>query len=64
MALKTHIKQAAKSKTVEFNVVIAPAIVGLLSAFGISVPLPVIIGAYAVCNYILRKLTKKPLNEK
>jgi hypothetical protein len=54
----------AKSKTNEFNVVIAPAIVGLLTAFGVTIPLPVIIGGYAIFNFIFRLVTKKPISEK
>ena len=64
MTLKTHIKQGAKSKTIGFNTVYVPAIVGLFSLFGIAIPVPVILGAYAVINYILRRVTNKPLSEK
>ena len=65
MSLKTHLAQAAKSNTVRMNAVYVPAVVGILSAFGITIPVPVILGAYAVINYIVRRwLTKKPLNEK
>ena len=65
MPLKTHIAQAAKSNTVRTNAVYVPAIVGILSACGITIPVPVILGAYAVINYIIRRWwTKKPLDEK
>lgn len=56
--------QLAKSRSNEFNVIIAPAIIGILTACGITVPVGVIIGGYAVVNFVLRWITKKPLSEK
>ena len=58
------IKQLAKSKSNEFNVVIAPAIIMVLKAYGIEVPVEIIASAYAIVNFILRFITKKPLAEK
>lgn len=58
------LKQLAKSRTNEFNVIIAPAVIGILTACGITVPVGVIIGGYAIVNFVLRWITKKPLAEK
>ena len=58
------VKQMAKSKSNEFNVVVAPAIVGILTAVGVTVPVPAIIAGYAVVNFFLRRYTTTPLNEK
>ena len=59
------ITQVAKSKSNEFNVIIAPAIIGGLAAMGVIVPLPVVIGGYALVNFILRTwFTDKPISEK
>lgn len=58
------LKQLAKSKVNEFNVVIAPAIVAILTAFGVTVPLPVVLAGYAIVNFILRMVTKTPISEK
>jgi len=65
MNLQILIKQTAKSKTNEFNVVIAPLIVGAFTSLGIEVPLPVILGGYALVNFILRTwFTTKSISEK
>ena len=58
------IKQMAKSRSNEFNIVIAPAIIAILSACGVTVPIGAVIGGYAIINFILRLITKKPLAEK
>jgi len=59
------VKQMAKSRTNDFNVVIAPAIIGGLAAMGVIVPLPVVIGGYALVNFVLRTwFTNKPVSEK
>ncbi len=58
------IGQLAKSKTNEFNMVIAPAIVLILTSLGVVVPLPAVIAGYAVINFILRMVTDKALSEK
>ena len=59
------IKQLAKSKINEFNLIIAPALVGGLAAIGIIVPLPVVIAGYALVNFVLRTwFTDKAVSEK
>lgn len=52
-----------KSKTINFNLLI-PAIVGLLTAFGITIPVPVITGILAIGNFILRLITKEAIVDK
>lgn len=61
---KVTLTKLAKSRTNEFNIVIAPAILSILAVFGVSVPLPVIIGGYAVINFVLRSVTKTAISEK
>jgi len=58
------IKQIVKSKANEFNVVIAPAIIMGLKSVGIEVPIEIVMAFYAVVNFIIRWVTKKPLAEK
>ena len=58
------IKQVAKSKSNEFNIIVAPAIIGGLAAMGVTVPLPVIVGGYALVNFVLRWITKGALSDK
>jgi len=62
---RSTLKQKAKSKSNEFNVVIAPAIIGILTACGITVPLTAVVGGYAIVNFVIRTwFTDKPLDEK
>jgi len=56
--------QVAKSRSNEFNVIVAPAIIGILSACGVTIPIGAVIGGYAIVNFVLRWITKKPLTEK
>ena len=58
------VKQVAKSKSNEFNIVVAPAIIMVLKSCGIEVPVEVILAFYAIVNFFLRFFTKKPLAEK
>lgn len=57
------IKQQAKSRTVQFNV-IATAIIAILNSFGIEIPAEAAAGILAVGNYILRLITIEPLENK
>lgn len=52
-----------KSKTINFNLLV-PAIVGLLSAFGVAVPVEVATGILALGNFILRLITNGAIAEK
>jgi len=52
-----------KSKTINFNVLV-PAVVGIASAFGFTVPAEVVAGILAVGNFVLRFFTKEPLSAK
>lgn len=57
------IVQIFKSKTLDFNVLVA-ALFALLNHLGVVIPAEVMTGVLAVGNYILRFVTKKPLAEK
>jgi len=57
------IKQAIKSKTINFNLW-APVLVGVLSLFGVTIPLEVALGVMGLANIALRYTTTKPVNEK
>ena len=57
------VTQAAKSKTVDFNI-LAGSVVGLLTAFGVAIPVEAVTGIFAIGNIMLRFITKKPLSEK
>lgn len=61
---KITLKKLAKSKSNEFNLIIAPAILAVLAACGVSVPMEVVVGAYAVVNFILRLVTDKGIADK
>lgn len=61
---KPTLKQMAKSKTNKFNMVIAPAIATILTFAGIPIPLPIVLAVYGIVNFILRRITNTPLNEK
>jgi hypothetical protein len=52
-----------KSKTLNFNVLV-PALVGILMAFGVEIPVEVVTGVLAIGNFILRFFTEVPLSEK
>ena len=56
-------KKLFKSKTINFNLLI-PAIVGLLSAFGVVVPVEVATGILAIGNFILRLMTTEAIVDK
>jgi len=56
-------KQLLKSKTLNFNVLV-PALTGLLAAFGVVIPPEVVVGIFAIGNFILRFITKEPLSDK
>lgn len=56
-------KKLFKSKTINFNLLI-PAIVGLLAAFGIAVPVEVATGILAIGNFILRLMTNEAITDK
>ena len=58
-----NIKQAAKSKTINFNVW-SPIILAILTATGVTIPVELIAGGMALANIILRAVTKQPLSEK
>ena len=57
------IKQVAKSKTVDFNV-LASAVSSLLLAVGVPIPTGVLISVFSIGNILLRFLTKKSLADK
>ena len=57
------IKQLAKSKTIDFNVLVS-ALAGLAAALGFPVPAEVVAGILAVGNFILRLITKEPISAK
>ena len=52
-----------KSKTINFNLLV-PALVGLLTAFGVAVPVEVVTGVLAIGNFILRLLTDSSIADK
>lgn len=56
-------KQMLKSKTVDFNIIVASA-VGMASVLGYEVPTEVVAGILGTGNFILRLVTKKPISEK
>lgn len=57
------LSQQAKSKTIQFNAIVA-AVVGILRAYNVEIPAEVATGVLAIGNYILRLVTKQPLEEK
>ena len=63
METPTIIKQAAKSKTINFNTWV-PVILGILSLIGVAIPTPAIVGGIALVNILLRYVTKVPLKNK
>ena len=52
-----------KSKTINFNLLVS-VVIGLLSAFGLSVPVEVATGVLALGNFILRLITKEAIANK
>ena len=52
-----------KSKTINFNLLV-PAVIGILSAFGVAVPVEVATGVLALGNFILRFATKEAIADK
>jgi len=56
-------KKLFKSKTINFNLLV-PAIMGLLSAFNVTVPTEVATGVLAVGNFILRLVTNSAIVDK
>ena len=52
-----------KSKTIDFNVVIA-ALWAMVQSLGMDIPEEVMVGVLAVGNFILRFFTKEPVSEK
>lgn len=52
-----------KSKTIDFNV-LAAAIVAILAQAGVAVPVEVVTAVFAIGNFVLRLITKKPIAEK
>jgi hypothetical protein len=56
-------KQAAKSKTLNFNVFM-PIIIMVSMHFGIPLTPEIVMAIMTLGNIILRFVTKKPLNEK
>jgi len=52
-----------KSKTIDFNIIVA-AIVGVSESIGFAIPVEVVTGFFAIGNFVLRLLTKKPIAEK
>lgn len=62
--LVKKLKGSAKSKSNQFNLVVAPAIITILKTYGVEVPVELVIGGYALGNYLLRWITKKPLEAK
>ena len=61
--MKKQLKQATKSKTIDFNV-LAGTSIGILALFGVTPPGWVLGVAIPVVNIILRYLTKVPMSEK
>ena len=57
------LRKLFSSKTIDFNIA-AGAIVKILSAFGVEVPLDVVLGGFVLMNFILRLVTNKPISEK
>lgn len=55
--------QLAKSKTLDFNVLVAAVFSGL-KAFGVEVPAEVVVAVTTIGNFILRLKTKAPISEK
>ena len=56
-------KKAAKSKTLNFNVLV-PSIMAILSTFGVDLPKEVLVGVMAIGNFILRLVTEEPVAAK
>ena len=52
-----------KSKTIDFNVVVA-ALWAMVQSLGMDIPEEVMVGVLAVGNFILRFFTKEPVSEK
>ncbi|MCK5616391.1 hypothetical protein KAR91_81770 [Candidatus Pacearchaeota archaeon] len=57
------IKKLLKSKTIDFNIV-AAALVKVLSAFGVAIPIDVILAGFVIMNFILRLLTTTSISKK
>jgi len=57
------IRQLLKSKTVDTNV-LAGALVTILTACGVTVPVSAITSFFVLANIILRAITKEPLSAK
>lgn len=57
------LKQAFKSKTIDFNLLI-PAVSGVLRAVGVDLPPEAVVGVLAIGNIILRLFTKTSVGEK
>ena len=53
-----------KSKTLDVNAILTLVVVIASQVFGMEIPPEVVAGTYAVINFILRFLTKKPISEK
>ena len=56
-------KKAAKSKTLNFNVLV-PSIMAILATFGVDIPKEVLVGVMAIGNFILRLVTEEPVAAK
>lgn len=56
-------KQMLKSKTLGFNGIVA-TVFTITEALGYHIPTEVTTGVFAVGNFILRLITKKPISEK
>jgi len=52
-----------KSKTIDFNVVVA-ALWAMVQSLGMDIPEEVMVGVLSVGNFILRFFTKEPVSEK
>lgn len=61
--LFTYIIKLLKSKTFDFNVIVA-AVVTILSNFGVVVSVEVITAITTIGNIILRMITNKPISDK
>ena len=52
-----------KSKTINFNV-LGGAIVTILGQFGVAIPVEAVSAGFIILNFILRLITKEPLEDK
>ena len=57
------LKKLFKSKTIDFNIA-AGAIVKILDAFGVTIPLDIVLSGFVLMNFILRCITSKSISEK